>query len=347
MRCLCSAEIANQQVDDSGTSLASVHRITSIDDPLEYPASTVVIATDAAPPAESIHALLGATKGVPHVVLLSRLGASRGGLYAIGMGKWRAAEEAALAYASKDMMDVTILRCGTLLGGPYYSPDGGPSSWLGKDEAELTDAHYRAASVEVGDLAASSQPGYGTSRRIAAGAVGAAVRRGPLCGRHAAYSEYAVRSHQTSRDRRPVTTAAAWDTLFDLADEASGVLLRPPKALDDAAAEGDTTTHTRPPIVQKAMVHIDSSDERLRAFTQPAQQGTLTTAPGLSEPLWATLLLLVVGLVDSLTRSPRGWCTDNVGPNFLRGMWPALATTCAERFPDMMHMQQMREALYP
>ena len=57
---------------------------------------SLVIATDEAPSVESLEALLGAaaSQGFRHAVMLSRIGASKGGF---GLGKWNEAEAAVKA----------------------------------------------------------------------------------------------------------------------------------------------------------------------------------------------------------------------------------------------------------
>ena len=322
---LCTAEMGSQLSDHSGALAGRISFVDSSERVTVDAVDALVIATDAPPPAESVEALLQccSRQGVPHVVLLSRLGASRSRLR---LGGWRAAEQAALALA--DEIDLTILRCGPLLGGQYQSQSPDRDSWVGRDEAELTDNFFTAASIHAGDLMSGAQAGYGTSRRVAAGAVGAALRRGPP----QRDASFAVVGHASSEERPPTTTAAAWDTLFEQAAEEAGVR---PRVLP---AEPTTARQ----------VSVDMSDARLAELISAERSVSAVQGASLalSGPYWGTLFLVAIYLVDGLTRPSRGWCTDNPGPNAMRMLLPDLATSCAERFPEMMHMQELREALY-
>ena len=96
-------------------------------------ADAVVIATDDPPPEASLQCLLESCsrQGVAQTVLLSRIGASKG---ALGLGRWKDAEECALAQSTAGL---TILRCAQpLIGGPYYALD--PDS-IGRGNAQLAD----------------------------------------------------------------------------------------------------------------------------------------------------------------------------------------------------------------
>ena len=213
-------------------------------------------------------------------MLISRIGASRGrhGL----IGKWKAAEVAAQAWA--DRMPVTILRTGSILGGPYDS-----LGWRSRDESLVVDTVYRAADVQSGDRLGVIQPGYGTSRRLVAGAVATALRRD---GRPGGVAEYTVVSLPCSQSRGSTDNAAAWDALFAQAHEAIEApwpwLRDAPRDRDaacgvnggdslSAAASASTTTAS-------ASLAIDLTDKRLAPLTKPQEP----SRPNLLDVLFAS-----------------------------------------------------------
>lgn len=235
----------------------------------------VVIATDDAPPPEDLEYLLQQTRSVPHTVLLSRIGASKG---AFGVGKWKEVEEKAASSASGTT--TTIIRCGEpLIGGPYYAlnPD-----LIAKGNAEVAD-QWRGCRVEQGD-GSLKQGGFGTSRLTAANAIECVLRRG--CKASGGVASYSVVSLETSDGRNEeVVTAQAWDAKFTQASggDAGGT-----------AAGGSS-----------AVVALDIDDERLQSFTQPQEMAAANPLAGplaASGPYWATLLLFIYGAY--LTTTP-------------------------------------------
>ena len=109
---LCDSLMIGRLADDTGSLIDTDvrpfqgGRVADVD--------AVIIAADEAPPAEAVEYLLQQTSGVPHTVLLSRIGGSKG---AFGVGKWKDVEEKA---SSAPGTTTTIIRCGEpLIGGPY------------------------------------------------------------------------------------------------------------------------------------------------------------------------------------------------------------------------------------
>ena len=123
---LCGREMGALIADDTGTLADASMGVrflgegggTATADAVD----AVVIATDDPPPEASLQCLLESCsrEGVAQTVLLSRIGASKG---ALGLGRWKDAEECALAQSTAGL---TILRCAQpLIGGPYYALDPG------------------------------------------------------------------------------------------------------------------------------------------------------------------------------------------------------------------------------
>jgi hypothetical protein len=309
--CLVDAATGARLADESGrlTDLPQISFVTS--DPVA--ADAVVIATDVPPPAQSVDALLRCCTGVQHAVLLSRIGAGSGSHH--GMAKWRAAEEAAEAAA----IDLTILRCGTPLG-RIWALDELP------------------AEVCAGD---GPKGVTGTSRCIVSAAVATAVRRGAPSAGHEEFSVVsreidAQRASDQDSDQGAQETAASWDALFVRAGGA-------------AAANA----HGAPP----AHIDLDVTDPRLAAFTEldvsssvaaPLPAALLYQPPNWVKHAerWATLGLLLLAVVESFSETHYGWCTSNPIPTALRRAVPDVELSCIARFPAMMELAALTEALY-
>ena len=262
---LCDPLMCARISDDTGVSLANANvrpfqgSMSNVD--------AVIIATDDPPPLADLEYLLQKCGSVPHTVLLSRIGASKG---AFGIGKWKDVE-AAVTSASTT---ATIIRCGEpLIGGPFYAlnPD-----LLAKGNAELAD-QWKGCDIKMGD-GTLKQGGFGTSRYTAANAIKSVLRR------PASNAAYSVVSLDSSEGKHEVATAAVWDVKFEQAsgDQRTG------------AAGGST-----------AVVTLDVQDEGLAQFTQPqevAAPNPLVAPLAASGPYWATILLFIYGTY--LTTTP-------------------------------------------
>lgn len=149
---LCGREMGALIADDTGALADAGMGVRFLEDGDTATADAVVIATDDPPPEESLQCLLESCsrQRVAQTVLLSRIGASKG---ALGLGRWKDAEDCALAQSTAGL---TILRCAQpLIGGPYYALD--PDS-IGRGNAQLADMCL-AAEVAPGD-GSLTQGGY-------------------------------------------------------------------------------------------------------------------------------------------------------------------------------------------
>lgn len=297
---LCGREMGALIADDTGTLADASMGVrflgegggTATADAVD----AVVIATDDPPPEASLQCLLESCsrEGVAQTVLLSRIGASKG---ALGLGRWKDAEECALAQSTAGL---TILRCAQpLIGGPYYALD--PDS-IGRGNAQLADM-WRAADVAPGD-GALKQGGFGCSRATAASAIAGVLRRGPA----AASDSYCVVSVDTtsSGGGRVAWTDAQWDSAF-------------PSYEGTAVASEIDPEIEIDPEVQAATLTLDLSDERLVAFTQPQAveaPNPLVAPLAAAGPYYFTAALFVYGFY--LTTQPS--YIETTGVNLWQGI---------------------------
>ena len=100
---LCGREMGALIADDTGALADAGMGVRFLEDGDTATADAVVIATDDPPPEASLQCLLESCsrQGVAQTVLLSRIGASKG---ALGLGRWKDAEECALAQAACNRM---------------------------------------------------------------------------------------------------------------------------------------------------------------------------------------------------------------------------------------------------
>jgi hypothetical protein len=166
---LCRQEIGQQIADDDGAMLNT--GVGCIGFGASVAADAIVVATDEAPSAAAVSALLKPCReqGVPHAVFLSRLGASKN---KIGLGAWKKAEDAAVEAFGED--GLTIVRVGSpVIGGPYYKLDPDLTRW---SSAQAVDGQ-KILEIQAGDEV--SQGGLGTPPYAAAAAIESVLRRGP------------------------------------------------------------------------------------------------------------------------------------------------------------------------
>ena len=233
-------------------------------------ADALVVATDDPPPLPTLRRLLEVCTDVPHTVLLSRLGASTG---AMATSAWQEVEEA----ATECCPNLTIVRMGEpLIGGPFYKTDADTIAW---SKAKVAD-NMLSATVTRGDD--QRQSGFGSSRAVAASAIGAALRRGP---------EQQVAYAVTSTDLREKTESAEYDALFERA--AGGA----PSTAEDGATR------------QTAEVRIDVGEELLKPLTEPYKpppptplqllQANFFGNPSVAGPNWFILIAFVAGMYQA------------------------------------------------
>mmetsp|Transcript_44506 Transcript_44506/g.83459 ORF Transcript_44506/g.83459 Transcript_44506/m.83459 type:complete len:396 (+) Transcript_44506:71-1258(+) len=275
---LCRSQIGERVKDDTGTlAQAKVGFVdgTSVD------ADALVIATDDAPSAESMSTFVKSCSdaGVPHIVLLSRIGASRGGFGPVG--EWKKAEEAALqTFGEKGL---TIVRVGDpVTGGPFFEKEVDTIKW---SAAKAVDG-YRTLSVQSGDDA--RQQGLGSPRAAAAQAISSVLRRGP--------EEMATFSvtGDTTKASMEETTQSQLDAMFE---EAGG----------KASSPGGSFSLT-----------VDLEDNTLRPFTSrslpkpPSLQDLLFAPPAVSGGYWGAILMFIYG--GYLTTTPEYVAKTGVNP---------------------------------
>lgn len=265
---LSRSVIGERVKDDTGTLAQSKVRFADGD---SVEADALVIALDDAPSAETMSTFMKSCSdaSVPHVVLLSRIGASKGGFGS--KGEWKQAEEAALqTFGEKGL---TILRVGDpLIGGPFYAKEVDTMKW---SAAKAVDG-YRSLAVQTGDDA--SQGGLGSPRDAAAKAISSVLRRGPE-----QKADFSVTSATTKADMEQ-TTQGQLDAMFD---EAGG----------KASSQGGSFS-----------LRVDLEDKTLRPFTMkslpkpPGLQDLLFAPPAVSGGYWGAILMFVYG--GYLTTTP-------------------------------------------
>mmetsp|Transcript_24884 Transcript_24884/g.46005 ORF Transcript_24884/g.46005 Transcript_24884/m.46005 type:complete len:388 (+) Transcript_24884:53-1216(+) len=264
---LCRPEIGERIQDDDGPITQTP--VNFVAQGSTVSADAVVIATDEAPPAEAVSTLLKSCKeqGVGHAVLLSRLGASKG---RIGLGSWKAAEEAATQAFGEE--GLTIVRVGEpILGGPYYAREVDTIKW---SSARAIDG-YKKLEVQAGDEL--SQSGFGSPRGGAATAIAGVLRRGP----EQQPASYSV----TGAIAEPATTPADMDAMLDTAGGGKN---------SATAASGS--------------LNLDLEDPILKPFTRflPAKPPTIVDLlfgpPAVSGQYWGTIAIIAYGVY--LTTTP-------------------------------------------
>lgn len=260
---MCSPSTGSLVKDDSGP-LSTTNIVPSGDNLF---VDTLVIATDEAPPEPTLRKLLESCSEVKHTVLLSRLGAETGSRYT---EKWQELETT----ATNMCPNLTIVRVGEpLLGGPFHATDPDLVSWKKAQVADL----MQSAQVASGD--ALVQSGFGSSRIVAASAIGSALRRGP---------QRQVSFAVTSTGEGEVTTSEQMDAMF-------------------AKAAGSPATTGVSEDSKPAQVTFDVSDELLQPLTNPFYQGPPMSPlevlkanffgnPAVAGPNWLTVVFIVGGL---------------------------------------------------
>lgn len=264
---LCRPEIGQAIQDDNGPLTQTP--VDFVAPGATVGADAVVIATDEPPPADAVSTLLKSCKeqGVGHAVLLSRLGASKG---RIGLGDWKAAEEAATQAFGEE--GLTIVRVGApILGGPYYAKEVDTIKW---SSAKSIDG-YKKLTVEAGDEL--SQSGFGSNRGAAATALAGVLRRGP----EEQLASYSVVGDIGKPDTTPADLDAMLDTVGGGKNSASG-------------SSGSLNLDLEDPVLKPLV--------RFLPPKAPSILDLLFGPPAVSGQYWGTILIIAYGVY--LTTTP-------------------------------------------
>jgi hypothetical protein len=257
-------------MDDNGP--LSSTSVKFLDSSKSVDADAVVLAFDDAPPADSVTKLLKSVKGagVGHVVLLSRLGATKSGFG----NKWGPIEAAAIkAYGEEGL---SILRVGNPIeGGPYYEKEPDTIKWSSARSIEGCKVYKVAAGDEL------SQGGVGSPRGGAANGIAALLRRGP----EKQLATYCLSSEIVTK-AVPATTPAQLD---DMVKEAGGPVA------SSAGGKGKLT----------ADMALDEDILKLTLPSQDAGPGIIdilfNSPPAVSGQYWGVFLIVGYGLYITTT----------------------------------------------